>query len=149
MRQSETNLLSEMKEELQFEKLLIEISTHFVNLPADRIDDEIKEAQRRICEYLDLDRSALWQFSDKEPGKVLLTHVHQPPKALLPDEPLDARTSLPLGVGPGAAKGNRRYQSSVGPAAGSGSRSGVFSTLGCPIRRCGAALYRRQGRRCR
>jgi hypothetical protein len=36
MRQSETNLLSEMKEELQFEKLLIEISVHFVNLPAEQ-----------------------------------------------------------------------------------------------------------------
>ena len=95
MRQSETNLLSEMKEELQFEKLLIEISTHFVNLPAERIDDEIKEAQHRICEYLDLDRSALWQFSNKEPGKVLLTHVHQPPEARLPDENLDAKQAFP------------------------------------------------------
>jgi PAS domain S-box-containing protein len=84
-----------MKEELQFEKLLIEISTHFVNLPGDRIDDEIKEAQRRICEYLDLDRSALWQFSNKEPGKVLLTHVHQPPEARLPDEKLDAKQAFP------------------------------------------------------
>jgi len=67
MRQSETKLLSEMKEELQFEKLLIDISTHFVNVPADRIDGDIEEAQHRICEYLDLDRSALWQFSSKSP----------------------------------------------------------------------------------
>jgi formate hydrogenlyase transcriptional activator len=95
MRQSEINLLSEMKEELQFEKLLIDISTHFVNVPADRIDDEIKETQRRICEYLDLDRSALWQLSKKEPGKVLLTHVHQPPEARFPDEKLDAKQAFP------------------------------------------------------
>ncbi|MFN2255530.1 MAG: GAF domain-containing protein, partial [Candidatus Promineifilaceae bacterium] len=95
MRQSETNLLSEMKEELQFEKLLIDISTHFVNLPADRIDDDIKEAQHRICEYLELDRSALWQFSNKKPGEVLLTHVHQPPEARFPDEKLDAKQAFP------------------------------------------------------
>ena len=95
MRQSEINLLSEMKEELQFEKLLIEISIHFVNLPADRIDEEIKEAQHRICEYLDLDRSALWQFSSKEPGKVLLTHVHQPPEVRFPNEKLDAKKAFP------------------------------------------------------
>ena len=95
MRQSETNLLSEMKEELQFEKLLIEISTHLVNLPADRIDDEIKEAQHRICEYLNLDRSALWQFSNKELGMVLLTHVYQPPEARLPNENLDAKQTFP------------------------------------------------------
>jgi formate hydrogenlyase transcriptional activator len=95
MRKSETNLLSEMKEELQFEKLLIDISTHFVNLPADRIDDEIKEAQHRICEYLDLDRSALWQFSPKDPGKVLLTHVHQPLDVRFPEEKLDAKKAFP------------------------------------------------------
>ncbi|MEJ2476356.1 MAG: sigma 54-interacting transcriptional regulator [Desulfobacterales bacterium] len=95
MRQSETNLLSEMKEELQFEKLLIDISTHFVNLPADRIDDDIKEAQHRICKYLDLDRSALWQFSNKKPGEALLTHVHQPPEARFPDEKLDAKQAFP------------------------------------------------------
>ena len=95
MRQSETNLLSEMKEELQFEKLLIDISTHFVNLPADRIDDDIKEAQRRICKYLELDRSALWQFSNKKPGEVLLTHVHQLPEARFPDEKLDAKQAFP------------------------------------------------------
>ena len=95
MRQTETGMLSEMIEQLTFETLLVEISTCFVNLPVDRIDDEIKESQRRICEYLDLDRSALWQFSDKEPGKALLTHVYQPPKALLPDELLDAGASFP------------------------------------------------------
>ena len=95
MRQSETNLLSEMKEELQFEKLLIDISTHFVNVPADRIDGDIEEAQHRICEYLDLDRSALWQFSSKEPGKVLLTHAHQPSDARLPDAKLDAKHTFP------------------------------------------------------
>ncbi len=95
MRHSENNLLSEMKEELQFEKLLIDISTLFVNLPADRIDDEIIEAQNRICEYLDLDRSALWQFSNKEPGKVLLTHAHQPPEARIPDGKLDAKQAFP------------------------------------------------------
>ena len=95
MRQTETDLLSEIREQLTFEILLGNISAYFVNLPADRIDDGIKESQRRICEYLDLDRSALWQLSGKEPGKALLTHVYQPPKALLPDEPLDAGASFP------------------------------------------------------
>jgi PAS domain S-box-containing protein len=95
MRQSENHLLSEMNEELQFEKLLIDISTHFVNLPADRIDDDIKEAQHRICKYLDLDRSAIWQLSNKKPGEVLLTHVHQPPEVRFPGEKLDAKQAFP------------------------------------------------------
>ena len=56
MRQTETDLLSEIREQLTFEILLGNISAYLVNLPADRIDDGIKESQRRICEYLDLDR---------------------------------------------------------------------------------------------
>jgi hypothetical protein len=42
-----------------FERLLAEISTFFINLPADRIDSEIEAALGRVCECLDLDRSSL------------------------------------------------------------------------------------------
>jgi hypothetical protein len=48
-----------------------------VNLPSDQIDGEIEGAQRQICELLDLDRSALFQLSEGEPGLLLLTHLHQ------------------------------------------------------------------------
>ena len=68
-----------LEERLKFETLLAEISARFVNLPADRIDSEIEDAQRRICELLDLDRSTLWQVREGEPGTLLLTHLHQPP----------------------------------------------------------------------
>ena len=84
-----------MREELKFEKLLVEISTCFVNLPADRIDEAIKDAQRRICEYLGLDRSALWQFSDKKFGKAFLTHIEQLQEAPVPDGQLDAMNAFP------------------------------------------------------
>jgi hypothetical protein len=73
-----------LEERLKFETLLAEISAHFVNLPADRIDGEIEDAQRRICELLDLDRSTLWQVCEGEPGTLLLTHLHQPPGSLRP-----------------------------------------------------------------
>ena len=53
-----------LEERLMFETLLSEISAHFVNLPADRIDSEVENAQRRICELLDLDRSSLWQVCE-------------------------------------------------------------------------------------
>jgi len=95
MRQPETDLLSEITEQLKFEKLLVDISTRFVNQPGDRIDGAIKDAQRRICEYLALDRSSLWQYSNREPGKALLTHVHQPPENPLPSESVDARAAFP------------------------------------------------------
>jgi hypothetical protein len=67
-----------LEERLKFETLLAEISSRFVNVPADQVDGEIEGAQRRICELLDLDRSSLWQVSEQEPGRLVLTHIHQP-----------------------------------------------------------------------
>jgi formate hydrogenlyase transcriptional activator len=69
---------TELEERLRFETLLAETSSRFVNLPSDQIDGEIEGAQRRICELLDLDRSSLWQVSEKEPERLLLTHIYQP-----------------------------------------------------------------------
>ena len=58
-----------LEERLRFETLLAEISSRFVNAPADQIDGEINDAQRRICELLDIDRSTLWQISEQSPGR--------------------------------------------------------------------------------
>jgi transcriptional regulator with GAF, ATPase, and Fis domain len=69
-------------EQLTFERLLTEISAHLVHLPADRIDSNIEDAQRRICELLGLDRSTLWQVSEGKPGTLLLTHLYQSPGSL-------------------------------------------------------------------
>ena len=66
-----------LEERLKFEMLLAELSARFVNLPADRIDGEIKDVQRLICEFLNLDRSSLWQVPEREPGVMLLTHIYQ------------------------------------------------------------------------
>jgi formate hydrogenlyase transcriptional activator len=82
-------------ERLKFETALAEISARFVNLPADRIDDEIRDSQRRVCELFDFDRSTLWQTSDREPGIFLLTHLHQPPGSPTAPEPMDAREYFP------------------------------------------------------
>jgi len=40
----------QMEERIKFEALLAEISSHFVNLPADEVDSEIDDAEHRICE---------------------------------------------------------------------------------------------------
>ncbi len=82
----------QLEEQLRFEMLLAEISGHFVNLPADRIDGEIEEAQRRICELLSLDILAIWQWSDEAPGFFTLTHffsareIQQPSRRLNEDD---------------------------------------------------------------
>jgi transcriptional regulator with GAF, ATPase, and Fis domain len=84
-----------LKEQLKSEMLLANMSARFVNLPADRIDSELEDAQRGICEYLDLDRSTLWQADAGEPGMLLLTHFHQIPGLLQPEKRMMARNFFP------------------------------------------------------
>ena len=84
-----------LEERLKFEALLAEISAHFVNLPTDRIDSDIEEAQRRICKLLDLDRSTLWQTTKQEPGTLLLTHIQHPSGSLSPPERMNGYDFFP------------------------------------------------------
>jgi transcriptional regulator with GAF, ATPase, and Fis domain len=71
MAPSVADLENELEERLRFETLLAEISARFVHLPAEQIDSEIEDAQRRICECLGLDLSALWQWSIESPRFLL------------------------------------------------------------------------------
>jgi formate hydrogenlyase transcriptional activator len=84
-----------LEERLKFERLLAEISAHFVNLPADRIDSEIEDAQLRICEFLNLDRSSLGQVHEREPGALLLTHIYQTQGGTPAPERMNARDFFP------------------------------------------------------
>lgn len=62
-----------LTQEIRFEKLIADLSARFVHVPADRVDGEIENAQRRICQTLGLDRSTLFQFNGPD-GEALLTH---------------------------------------------------------------------------
>jgi formate hydrogenlyase transcriptional activator len=84
-----------LEERLKFEALLAEISAHFVNLPTDQIDSDIEEAQGRICKFLDLDRSTLWQTTKQEPGTLLLTHIQHPSGSLSPPERMNGYDFFP------------------------------------------------------
>ena len=77
MQETIETMHTQLEERLRFETLLAETFARFVNLPADQIGREIEVAQRRVCEFLDIDRSALWQFREREP-MVLLTNIYQP-----------------------------------------------------------------------
>ena len=72
--------------------LIADISSKFVNLPASEVDREIMEAERRLCEFLGLDFSTLWQWSDEAPGFFKLTHFYiaqdgpQPPDRMTQDQ---------------------------------------------------------------
>ncbi len=69
----------QLEDRLRFEKMLTVISTQFINISIDRLDNEIKAAQQQICECLGLDVCALWQFSPERPSNLVLTHVYVPP----------------------------------------------------------------------
>lgn len=77
------------------ELLLMELSTRFIGLPAERVDTEIQHGQRRICEALGLDRSSLWQTRADDPDAFEMTHLFQRPE--MPPTPArpDARPMFP------------------------------------------------------
>ena len=70
----------------EFEQLLLEVSTLFINLPIDSIDSVIEDTQRKICGSLGLDISALWQWSGRDNNQMTLTHLYTIPGG--PDLPI-------------------------------------------------------------
>jgi formate hydrogenlyase transcriptional activator len=63
---------------LEFETLLADISSRFVNLPPGEVDREIEDALRRVCESLRIDYAVLWQFAAAAPGVIIPTHAYPP-----------------------------------------------------------------------
>jgi formate hydrogenlyase transcriptional activator len=80
---------------LRFETLLADLSARFVNLPAHQVDAAIEDAQRQVCECLDLDISLLWQIPPDDPGTMFVTHRHLPPDLPPLPEVLDCREAFP------------------------------------------------------
>jgi formate hydrogenlyase transcriptional activator len=95
MRQTERDLQKELEAQLRFEIMLAEISTGFVNMPADQVSQGIQETQRRVCESLGLDRVSLWQMSESDTESFVLTHLHQPPDARPAPERIKAMDYFP------------------------------------------------------
>jgi PAS domain S-box-containing protein len=88
----------QLAEQLRMETLVADLSARFVHLPANEIEGVIQDAQRRICETLDLDRSSLWQEPADEPGTLRLTHLHtRAETAALPGR-MDGREFFPWAV---------------------------------------------------
>jgi formate hydrogenlyase transcriptional activator len=85
----------ELEDRLRFETLLTDISARFVNLPADQIDGEIVDAQRRVCECLGLDLSAVWQTSVETPDFVTMTHLYRPMGGPPQPERMNAKDYFP------------------------------------------------------
>ena len=63
----------ELDAEARFERLISELSSYFIDLPADKIDAEIEQALARLVNYLAIDRVNIFEFTvDKT--ELVLTH---------------------------------------------------------------------------
>ena len=60
---------------LEFEALIADLSSRFINLPPGEVDPAIEDALRRVCELLGIDFAALWQWSTTSPGVITPTHT--------------------------------------------------------------------------
>ena len=58
-----------------FKELLLEVSTLFINLPIDSIDEVIEDTQKKICESLGVDLSSLRQWSDRDRNLLTVSHL--------------------------------------------------------------------------
>jgi PAS domain S-box-containing protein len=73
--------------QIEFETLLSDLSSRFVNLPPADLDSEIEDALRRVCEPLGIDLAVLWQWSDA-PDVLVPTHAWCAVEGLRPSEPM-------------------------------------------------------------
>ena len=78
------NSRAELEGRLSFETLIADLSSKFVNLPAGEVDREIMDAERRICEVLDLDVSAIWMFQRSGSGRLGLRVISRLPTTTAP-----------------------------------------------------------------
>ena len=61
---------------LEFEALVSDLSSRFINLRPGEVDREIEDALRRVCEPLGIELAVLWQWSDRprcQPGQPMST----------------------------------------------------------------------------
>ena len=89
------NANGELEEQRDFESLLLDLSVRFVNVSADQLDQEINEALRHICQFLNLDLGTLWEQSPDESHVLLMTHVYRPLGGAPIPERLDASVYFP------------------------------------------------------
>ena len=66
------------REDQAMATLIADLSSRFINLPADQVDPEISAAQQRVCDALGLDVSSLWQWRPDNPAMHTLTHYYRP-----------------------------------------------------------------------
>ncbi|MCJ7676139.1 MAG: PAS domain-containing protein [Anaerolineales bacterium] len=87
MAEHERSSADPLANRLEFETLISDLSSRFINVPPSEVDHEIEDALRRVCELLGIDLAVLWQWSGAAPGVITPTHAYtqeglQPPGQL-------------------------------------------------------------------
>ena len=85
----------ELEERLRFERLIADLSSKFINLPAGEVDRENEDAQRRVCELLGMELCVLWQWTHDTPRYITITHLYRPLGGPPPPERMDAQDMVP------------------------------------------------------
>lgn len=86
---------AKLREEQATATLIADLSSNFINLPPDEVDREIEDAQRRVCEHLGLEVSALWQCGAGTSSAYTLTHLYRPSGGPPTPEQMDGREYFP------------------------------------------------------
>jgi PAS domain S-box-containing protein len=84
----EPRTVDRIKRRLEFETLISDLSSRFINLPPGEVDRAIEDALRRACEFLGIDLAVLWQWSSAAPEIIAPTHFFPPRGGVEPLEPL-------------------------------------------------------------
>lgn len=84
--------------QVKFEQLLADIAARFVNLPIEQIDNEIEDSQRRICQFLDIDRSTIWLASQNDSSTATLKYIYQLSKSPKVIKKLDGISLYPWSI---------------------------------------------------
>ena len=67
---------SDLRSRLEFETLVVDLSTRFISLPPGEVDGAIEDALGSVCELLGIDYAVLWQWSGDHRDVLLPTHSH-------------------------------------------------------------------------
>jgi PAS domain S-box-containing protein len=112
MNDEERALRQELEERLRFEELMAELSARFISLRADQVDGQIEQAQRVLCEALQVDRCTLLQREDHVPEIQRRTHLYQSPglEACWVQSPLSPEAATDNGSDLGDADAPRVFE---------------------------------------
>ena len=145
--ESVSNVNEQLEERLRFETLIADLSSRFVAVPADRVDREIEDAQRAICECLRIEHSSLWQASESDPYVSVLTHLYRDQDLLPAPERMTATEFFPwawrkLTAGEIVCVPNTSdCPSEAARDMETWQHFGIKSTLGIPLSAGGSAVF--------